>query len=521
MAIQAQPGLQRYVYYGLIAALLAAGVIVRSWGVLVDTLDLWADEAWWATLLESRGIDEHGFRPIGYMWLCRELLGFGDPEVMLRLPSYLGGIGALLFIWKSAELLFRSRIAVIFVLLLAAVHPNLVAFAKEFKPYSLEVFAYSMLTYLALLAIRRGRAGIGMPVAAISAFPFSYPVVFLYPALVILFAGRRLSGLLRLPALPLTLLVIGVLWVLFFLHLYLSDLLQVPQLRVLWGVKYAVFPIDTGIVGGLAWYAQKTWSLLVLPGALHGVHPALQSISGFAYLGGLVALLAARRYREVILLCMPLAVAALANLLGYWPYGAFRANLFLIPGALLVIGHAIDWLAAGRRTRIAAYGLLAGVTVAAAAADSAVYRTKLVAHWVAAPQLTAVLDELDARRSERPDAWSTVLMADWHSWRAISYYLRRYPGLKERIRLVRGPLADTAALESQIALEIEQAQRSGRDTRLWLVVTNLDPHGAIRASPIVMEYTVSQREFPTRDADYYPLLIELRIPAQSGADGGI
>lgn len=513
--------MQRHLYVGLVWALLAAGLIVRSWGVLVDTLDLWADEAWWAMLLESRGLDEHGFRPIGYMWLCRELLALGDPEFVLRLPSYLGGLGALLFIWKSAELLYRNRIAVIFVLLVAVVHPNLIAFAKEFKPYSLEVFAYSMLTYLALQAMRRARTGVGLPVAALSVAPFSYPVVFLYPALVTVFAGRRLAGLARLPAPTLALLVTGALAALFFLHLYLSDLLQVPQLRLLWGVKYGVFPIDTGIVGGFAWYAQKTWSLLVLPGALHGVHPALQSISGLAYLGGLVALLAARRYREVILLCMPLAAAALANLLGYWPYGAFRANLFLIPGALLVIGHAIDWLAAGRRTRIAAYGLLAGVAVAAGAAGSAVYRTKLVAHWAAAPQLTAVLDELDARLPERPDSWPDVVLADWHSWRVLSYYLREYPGLSERIRLVRGPLADTAALESQIAREIERARRAGRGTRLWVVVTNLDPHDAIRASPVVKQHLAGEREFHTQDVDYHPLLIELRIPAQSGADGEI
>lgn len=511
MPIQAGTRAVHYLYVGAIIALLGVGLGVRTWGVLIDPLDLWGDEAWWATLLESRSLLDLGFRPIGYMWICRQLLDFGSPEVMLRLPSWLAGFAALIFIYKSAALTFRSRAAVLFVLLLAAVNPYLVVFAKEFKPYSVEVFVYSALTFWALHRLRCGRASAGFLAAAVVAIPFCYPVVFLYPAMALAFAGDRLTVLRRLTMrLRLVLLLVTV-PALLVLHLFLFEFLESAQSRWFWGTKYDVFPIDIGLFDGLTWYAQKTWALMSLPGALEGMPAYARPLFGIAYVGGIAALLAAKRLRELALLCMPLAAAALVNLLGYWPYGAFRANLFLIPGALLVIGHGIDWLAAGRRARVAAYTLLAGILVVAAAVDPASYRTKLSKYWTAAPQLTKVLDEIDHRRSQEPDGLTNVVLADWHSWRPIAYYLRDYPGLQEHSRLVRGPLGDTARLEAQIAEEVERARHDRRATRLWLVITRLEPHGAIRSSELVDELAVHQHEFASQDQDYHPLLIELRF----------
>jgi hypothetical protein len=367
------------------------------------------------------------------------------------------------------------------------------------------------LTFWALLCLRRGRASIGFLSAAVVAIPFCYPVVFLYPALALAFADERLAGLRRFTVRQRIVAALVAMTALLLLHAFLFEFLNAGPNRLFWGTKYDVFPIDTGFFGGLIWYAQKTWALASLPGAIEGIHPYAQSLFGIAYIGGVTALLVARRYREIALLCVPLIAAALANLLGYWPYGAFRANLFLIPGALLVMGQGVEWLAARRWMRFAGYALVAGVLAAAVSVDPAAYRTKSMTHWAAAPQLTEVLDDIDRRRREDPGTWMDVIIADWHSWRPISFYLRDYPGLRDRLRLVRGPLADTTRLEAQIALEITRAQRERHATRLWVVVTRLQPHGAIRSSAIVDEFAVYQHEFATRDRDYHPLLIELRF----------
>jgi hypothetical protein len=501
----------QFLYLGAIAALLASGLLVRTWGVLIEPLDLWADEAWWASLLESRNLDEFGFRPIGYMWLCRLLLDLGRPEVMLRLPSWLAGISALIFLWKSAELSYRTRSAVLLAILLTATQPHLIVFAKEFKPYSVEVFVFSALTFWALRDLHRGRASGGLLTAALVAIPFSYPIVFLYPAIALAFWGERLAGLRQVTmrqAIYGTLLAVALL---ILIHLWLYEVLGAGQSRWLWGSKYDVFPIDTGLLGGLLWYAQKTWAMLALPGAVTGDHPLAAATFGLAYLAGIAALVSARRFRELALLCTPLCAIAFANVLGYWPYGAFRANLFLVPGAVLIIGHGFDWLAATRTTRAVAQASLVAVLLAAASIDPESYRTKSETHWAAAPQLTRVLDEIERRRGEDTGRWNDVILADWHSWRPIFFYLRDYPGMQHQLRLVRGPLSDLAVLESQIANEVSSAHRDGRATRLWVVVTRLVPLGAVQSSKFVEEFAVYRHEFESQDPDYHPLLIELRF----------
>jgi hypothetical protein len=502
----------RLSYAAAVAVILSAAILVRSWGALIAPLDFWADEAWWATLLETRSLGDLGFRPVGYMWLCRQLMDLGPPEVMLRLPSWLAGIGAVALMLWGASLSYRSRAAVLVVLLLAAFHPKLIVFAKEFKPFSVEVFVFAGLTAWALACLRRGRATPGLVAAALAALPFCYPVVFLYPALLLAFAGEKLAALRRLSTLQLIVAASALAALLLFAHMRLFEVLDAAQSRAFWGSKYGVFPLDQGFVGTAAWYARRTWDLLALPGALDALPSSLRGWFALASLGGLVALIAEKRLRELALLLTPLAAVALANALGYWPYGAFRANLFLIPAGLLIGGHAVDWLAGRARLRVASWALVAVVMLAVLAVDPRVHASKSIAHWAPSPQLTAVLDDIERRRLAGAGRWNDVILADWHSWRPIAYYLRDFPALGAGTRLVRGPIADYPALEAMLDNELKAERNEALPTRLWLVVTRLDPHGAIRSSRAVSELGVYRREFPGRDPGYHPVLIELRSP---------
>lgn len=498
----------RITYALAVATIFLAAILIRSWGVLYAPLDFWADEAWWATLLESRGLGDLGFRPVGYMWLCRQLMELGPPEVMLRLPSWFAGIGAVFLVYRSAKLSYRSVAAILFVTLLAAFHPKLVVFAKEFKPFSVEVFVFAGLTCWALACLRRGSASPGFIATALAALPFCYPVVFLYPALLLAFAGEKLGVLRRLSTFERTVAVLALAALLLFAHMRLFELLDAAQSRGFWGAKYGVFPLEEGFAGTIAWYASKTWGLLALPGALDALPWPLRSWSAFASLGGFGVLAAAKRWRELALLVTPVAAVALANALGYWPYGAFRANLFLVPAGLLAGGHAVDWLADRARWRTVSWALVAVVLVAVVAVEPRTYASKSMAHWAPSPQLTAVLDDIESRHEAEAGRWNDVILADWHSWRPIEYYLREYPALGADVRLVRGPIADNPALESLLTRELE----AGEPIRLWLVVTRLEPHAAIRSSGAVERFGIYRREFPSRDPAYHPLLIELRRP---------
>jgi hypothetical protein len=493
-------------YIFAVFAVVAAGVVLRFLGVLPVPLDFWADEAWWATLLATGEYAEYGFRPFGYMALCKALLAAGPPEIMLRLPSVLGAVAGLLCLWRCAELSLRTRVAVLFALLLAAFHPKLLAFAKEFKPYAFEVFVYSALLYWSLACLSRGASRRGLAVAALIALPFCYPVVFLYPAIATVIVGEKPKILRRMTLRHWVWTSLVVVPILVIARYWLFETTGAGSNWLLWGTKYDVFPVDTGLLGGIAWYARKTWSLATLPGALDGMPVAGQAVFGLCYIGGVAVLAAARRWRELLLLAGPLLGALAANMAGFWPYGAFRANLFLIPGTLLVAAHAVDWVAL--RHVVAAWAAPAAIVlVAALIADPQAYLGKRSVDWVAAPQLTEVLADIATRRQADGRQMEDVIVADWHAWRPILYYLPRWPVLNDAVDLVRGPLADVRVLESEIASVLDTAQKTGRPTRVWVIVLRLDTHAAIESA--VAPQIVYRREFNTGDRDYHPLLIEL------------
>jgi hypothetical protein len=57
---------------------------------------------------------------------------------------------------------------------------------------------------------------------------------------------------------------------------------------------------------------------------------------------GFGRLLASRRYRHVVLLAMPLVTTTVMNALGHWPFGVFRANLFMVGYMAAIAGMAVE-----------------------------------------------------------------------------------------------------------------------------------------------------------------------------------
>lgn len=518
----------RLLFFAALAALFVAGAAARSWGVLVGTLDFWADEAWWAVNLVEQPISLLSIRPVGYFWLCQQLNRLGNPELFLRLPSYLAGVGVLACVAASAALLYRSRLVVLFVLFVAAMHPTLLVFAKEFKPYSFEAFVHSGLILWAMICWRRGRSSVAFWVAAGIALPFCYNVVFLYPALLLaLVPGlrrwlkipeiwnyinssveRRFLAGFALTAGVACLLIVGS-------YSFNSH-------KLFWGAKYDVFALDEGILGTLIWYAGKTWKLVTMPGSMHGVLPAAQTYvqAGFfaAYMLGVAALVRRRRYADLVLLCGPVVLVAFANVIGYWPYGAFRTNLFLIPGALLVSGVGLDVLTSTHGARVAVWAGMFVVVVLSIPASPDYFRWKWISHGAPSPQITEVLDELLIRHGNGDRLARNVIIADWHSWRTLDYYLLHnakgstaYLAIRESAELVKGPLNAVPELQRLIEQERRRAVESGLATRVWVVVTKLDSFAGFRESRVVEQYGAYQKDFSTHDETYHPQLTELRF----------
>ena len=507
---------ERTAYAAALAALLLAGVLFRSWGVVIgETLDFWADEAWWAELMARVSLAEFSLRPVGYVWLSQRLVAFGDPELVLRLPSYVAALGTLAFTTASAHRLFASRVVVLLVVCLVALHPKLIAFAKEFKPYAVEAFVYSAFIYYGLV----GRARAAVWVGALAALPFAYNVVFLYPGL----AAATLPRWLRERPLASLLCLAAACVVVALAAIQIHAALDLGARHAIWGDKYGVFPPPGGTTDTVRWYARATWNLLRFPAALPTPHASLSaplaSVCAAVAVFGAWMLARRRRFALLLLLVGPVAFAGVANAFEFWPYGAFRTNLFMIPPLALLVGVGMQALMA--------WSPLRGVVSAAALAAIAVWvvaspgqhRMKQAADWAPAPQLTQALSAMQSRLRADAEPAANVIIADWHSWRVFHYYLdfdarASYADLRAAASLVRGPVTGRAALIALLSDAHREAQARDGVTRVWLVITKLDRFAPVLDDPLVREFAVHRQAFATHDADYHPVLVELRIPGR-------
>lgn len=503
----------RLAYAAALAALLGAGVVYRSWGVVIgEPLDFWADEAWWAVLIERVSLAEFSLRPVGYVWLSQRLAAFGDPEFMLRLPSWLAALGTLAFTTASARRLLGSRAVVLLVVCLVALHPKLIAFAKEFKPYAIEAFLYSAVIHCGLVC----RARTAIWTGAVAALPFAYNLVFLYPGL----AAATVPRGLRARPLALLLCVAAAGAVVAFGAIQVHAALDLGVRHAIWGEKYGVFPPPGGVFDAVRWYASATWSLLQLPAALPAPHATLSAllppVLASASVLGAGFLVLRRRFALLLLLGGPMAFAGVANVFEFWPYGAFRTNLFLIPPLALLVGVGLQTLADAPPLRLAVPVAALACAVLFAVASPGQHRMKHAADWAPSPQLTQALGAMQSRLRADPSPIANVIIADWHSWRVLRYYLEfdtraSYAALRDSAALVRGPVTGREALAALIADAHRDARARDGVTRVWVVITKLDRFEAVLDDPHVRGYAVHRQAFATHDADYHPVLVELRV----------
>lgn len=365
-------------YWIALAIALLLGVILRVHGQFVDATSFWYDEALWANRLGKRSVLDMAIRPIGFMASVKVIAStFGFSEFWLRLPSSLAGFASLFVMPYIASRLFESRVSRVLLVLLWALQPALIDYSKEFKPYSFEVLAHLLPLILFLRYRQTGRAGYFWALVAVLPllFLFVYSISFAYPGLLLwalyeAWRARRWRGALLVAASGLACLVtIGVIYS---LTLFRASTAENERY---WGRKYDVFYTQTHAERGesrAAWFGEKYTDMVGLPGLRRELWrpPAfvpdavsrtfvsadralwlILSTLGIAYL-------ALRRRELLLLLVSPFFVLLLLNVLGKWPIGAFRTNVFLCAYLLPLPIFGFDWLA--RRSARAA-GLAAAV----------------------------------------------------------------------------------------------------------------------------------------------------------------
>lgn len=342
--------------------LVLAGVGFRARGFLFGAHALWADEAAWALHL-IRHVGDDDIRPVGFMAISRLFAAVASPsERTLRLLPWLAGMTTTLLSPFLARRLFDGRAARLMFVAIVALHPAAIDLTKEFKPYSMSLALHALLLYTTLryASSLRGRDLAGaLGIAAVSQF-FAQDLVFAYPGAFLVLGWEALRR--RGAHLPWVIgsavaIVLGLAAQYYFIwrHIPSSE-------STYWGDKYNVFHVRTSPQSYVAWFFERYRGLCDFPGhrrrfwqsdtfssdTLERLRNIDVSLWVVAHALGLTVLVMRRKYRVLFLALMPVVVLWAFNLLGFWPLGAFRTNLFALLYFSIVAAAAFDGLPALR-----------------------------------------------------------------------------------------------------------------------------------------------------------------------------
>ncbi len=473
------------------ALLLLFGVVLRLIGYITAPSGLWLDEANWAKKLLNRPIAEFRFRPLGFMWTEKQLVGLFEPnEFWLRFLSCVPSLFVLLLVPYIASRLLKSRFARLLVLFLFAAQPALIDLAKEFKPYSIEVFVHLAPLALYLRYRQTGRRlYFGIFLASLPlAFLFAYNIVFAWPGLLLLalyhaynsWKWRGAALVVSTGAVCLALL--GVIYFAFLRGI------TTDRTETYWANKYDVFyhqtlprakqrqnaaiaeqraelndeaaeaeddePAPTLLEqpGRVMWTIEKYDDIAALPGLrrqLWKVPSALPASFGtqlgavdrYFWVGlhffALGMLAFRRRFEDLLLLFLPLFCVVLLNAIGEWPIGAFRTNLYLCSYSLLIAGVGVDLLATSAGRIYALASVIAFVTVLPGFAFGFDWRLRKriwTRHQYAREILAELRSQRQAQLRKNPKAKPTPLFLDAQTFEPQNFYLDVVPDTKEEYR---------------------------------------------------------------------------------------
>ena len=371
---------------GFIAAsggLVVLGFFLRSNGFWFHPLGLWGDESFLALGLSRQSIGEMVMRPVGFTGFAKLCTAwFGYDERTLRLLSYLTSVAMLLVAPFAGRYAFKSRLTAALLVALVALHPALIDYAKEFKPYATETFVhFGLVTLLLAYWKSRSRAVLyGLAVAAPLGFLFAYNAIFLYPALFLLWGidvlrARQFSRLWVIVPSAVACLVAPAI-----LYAVAWSSLDKGEEEGFWGQKYNAFYLDEGEdrtpETRVDWVLKRYSNIVAMPGMDSRRWPSMTEDDtgrnlkdAWYYLwvalhvGGIASLVNRKRYEFVTLLVLPLLVALGFNQLGRWPFNSFRVNLFMLTYLLFVACAVFDGFVTSHRRWVSRSGRVAAVAL--------------------------------------------------------------------------------------------------------------------------------------------------------------
>lgn len=432
-------------------ATLVLGTYLRAYGWLVQKTTFWLDEALWASRLLHQPLLSLGIRPIGFVGATRIFTQlFGAREIPFRILPALGGIGALLLMPYVASRLIANRWLRVALLLLFAIHPALIDYCNEFKPYSWEVLVHlvPIALYLRFQETQDRRWFFALLAYLPVGFLFAYNLALTFPGLLLLCLWIAWRSPQRKQWVAATV-ISGVLCAgagATMFKLSLNKVTKEERTESYWGKKYDVFYEKTEPRTRVAWTVEKLNDMASFVNLQRnywtGVNERAAAEIGAAdylfwmcltYAGVLV--LSRKRRDMLVVLLAPLGVMVLGNLAGKWPLGAFRTNLFVLTYAFPLPFVALDYLINSRQRAVVLASLMATLTFIPDfkfGFDWKGHKGAFTRDFYEREVLAELYQQRKAQLAKDPELPRARLYVELHSLYPLQFYLHDHPDTQKQ-----------------------------------------------------------------------------------------
>jgi len=461
-------------------ASIALGLWFRARGFFFDASAFWLDESVWAMNLTTRPLAQNMIRPPGFILVSKALaVSLGPTETVLRTLPWIAGVTATIASPAIARSLYSSPTSRLFLVAIISLNPCAIDFSKEFKPYSIGLLLHFGLILLALRYIetKRGRdLGLALGTAVVGCL-FTQDLVFAFPGLFAVLGWETYRGKRR-----------HLYWVLgaagFLVVLLLSQYLllwrHLPKDGTeYWGNKYQVFYTGKGASSYLGWSLERYRDMTGLP----GIRRDFWQEGGFTFeqrqelrtadrvvwlalhLMGLMVVVWRRRWREGLLIALPLFVMWGFNALGFWPMGAFRTNVFTLAYTTSIAAMAFD-VPGDRRFRWLAVLPTVLIVYLPIAVFEGVWHSRKQAFTYDSkfPQLIERLAEIGETREKSP------LILDRRSCEPWRFYTQFHPEVSARLAASLAESYDAHCLKNDATIPDELLRRATPRHAVWIVL---------------------------------------------------
>lgn len=485
----------RVIEFAVLLLIVAVGALLRFHNL--DLKSLWYDEALTYDLVQGslaetflRNTTENSAPPF-FPLLLALVTGANATETALRLPAVIAGILAIPALWVLARQYLPGPLALV-PPLLVAIAPTQIEFSQQVREYSLSftVSVLLILAYQRFLDVPSARRALGL------ALLLAFGLLIQY-GLGLLAAGLGLVACVDLWFRPERR-----------THLRRWFLAQLPGGLVVGFLALTTLPGQRAAMApGLVTYlADRHWD-----GTAAGLYTLLASpradFVNFAFpsrlmlaltaVGVLLWLFDRTRWRVAGFLLVPVALTVLTALVGVYPFGGIRQDLFLLPLVYVVALEPLRWLAnrvgapsGAMDLSIAPKGAPTVVAIVAAAVFIAigVPRTLALLESTGPEPVRLVVQTLERRLAVAPGdpiyVYSGAVPAFRYYWAGRSepwiVGAKHLSGLDQT-------LADAAlpAVHAGIRRALRQTGS------LWLVVSHITvPDDAALLAPLQAEFTV-------------------------------